>query len=68
MRPPPNGQPDPRPILDRRGQDFPRLVQATAGVEHPIDLAAVFGPILNLVEVVSLDRTTAKVLTELLSL
>jgi hypothetical protein len=34
LRPLPDGQPDPRPMLDHRGEDLPRLVQLTAGIEH----------------------------------
>jgi hypothetical protein len=50
-RPLPNGQPYARPILDCRCKDLPRLVQITAGIEHPIDLGAVLGPFFDLVVV-----------------
>jgi hypothetical protein len=42
---------DPQPMLDRRGEDLPRLVQAAAGIEHALDLGAILGPLLDLVEV-----------------
>jgi hypothetical protein len=51
QRPLPNGQLDPQPMLDRRGEDLPRLVQAAAGIEHALDLGAILGPLLDLVEV-----------------
>jgi hypothetical protein len=48
QRPLPDGQPDPQPMLDRRGEDLPRLVQAAAGIEHALDLGAILGPLLTL--------------------
>jgi hypothetical protein len=38
-------------MLDRRGENLARLVQVAAGKEHTIDLGAVLGPLLDLVEV-----------------
>jgi hypothetical protein len=45
-------------MLDRRREQCPRLVQAAAGKQHTLDLAAVLGPFLDLVEVavVRVDR------------
>jgi hypothetical protein len=37
-RPLPDGQPDPQPMLDRRGGDRPRLIQVAARVEHALGL------------------------------
>jgi hypothetical protein len=50
-RPLPNGQPDTWPMVDRRGEDLPRLVEVAAGEQHPIDLGPVLGPFLDLVEI-----------------
>ena len=50
-RPLPDGQPYPRPMLDRPGKDLPRLVEVAAGVEHALDPGAVLGPLVDLVVV-----------------
>ena len=49
-RPLADGQPDLRPVLDCRREYVARLVEIVAGVQHAIDLAAVFRPLLDLVE------------------
>ena len=36
-------------MLDRCGEDLSRLVQIAAGIEHALDLAAILGPLLDLV-------------------
>ena len=46
----PDGQPYPWPVLDGFSEDVTRLVEIAAGVQHAIDLAAVFRPLLDLVE------------------
>ena len=46
-----DGQPNARPMLDRRGEDLPRLIEVTTGEQHAVDLGAVLGPFLDLVEV-----------------
>ena len=38
-------------MLDRRGEDLPRLVQAATGIEHVVDLGSVLRPLLDLIEV-----------------
>jgi hypothetical protein len=38
-------------MLDRRGKDLPRFAQAAAGGQLAIDLCAILGPLLGLVEV-----------------
>jgi hypothetical protein len=38
-------------MVDRRGEDLPRLVEVAAGTEHVVDLGAVLGPFLDLVEI-----------------
>jgi hypothetical protein len=44
-------------MVDRRGEDLPRLVEVAAGIEHSLDLGAVLGPLLDLlVAVVSNQR------------
>ena len=35
----PDCQPDPRPMLDRLGEDLARLIQVAAGVEHALEPA-----------------------------
>src|SRR5262249_3420566 len=40
-----------RPMVDRLCKDLPRLIQAASSVEHAIDFATVFGPLLHLVVV-----------------
>jgi hypothetical protein len=47
----PDRQPNPWPMLDRLLEYPSRFVEIVAGVEHAIDLAAVLGPLLDLVEV-----------------
>ena len=51
LRPLPDGEPDPRPMVYCRGEDLPRLVQAAASIEQVIDFGAVFGPFLDLIEI-----------------
>jgi len=36
-------------MLDRRGEDFPRLIEIAAGKEHAVDLGAILRPLLDLV-------------------
>ena len=38
-------------MLDGVGKLFLRLFKAAAGVEHALDFHAVFGPLLNLIEI-----------------
>jgi hypothetical protein len=38
-------------MLDRRREDFSRLVEVAPGVQHAADLRPVLGPLLDLVEV-----------------
>jgi hypothetical protein len=38
-------------MVDRRGEDLPRLVEVAAGIEHLLDPGAVLGPLLDLVVV-----------------
>jgi hypothetical protein len=47
----PDRQPNARPMVDGRGKDLPRLVQAAAGIEHVVDLDTVLGPLLDFVEI-----------------
>jgi hypothetical protein len=51
LRPLPDSQPNPRSMLDRRREDFSRLVEIAPGIEHVVHLGTVLGPFLNLVEV-----------------
>ena len=51
LRPLPDGEPDPRPMVYCRGEDLPRLVQAAASIEQVIDFGAVFGRFLDLIEI-----------------
>jgi hypothetical protein len=48
----PDGQVDPRPVLNRLREDIPRLVEAVAGIEQAIDRRSVSRPLLDLIEVV----------------
>ena len=50
-RPLPDGEPDKRPMVDRLGEDLPRLVQVAAGVQHVVNPRAVLSPLLDLVKV-----------------
>ena len=52
-------QPDARPVLDRPGEQFLRLGETIAGIEQAIDLGAVLGLLLDLVEIaiVGIRRT-----------
>jgi len=38
-------------MVDRSGEDLPRLFKVATGVQHPIDLGPIFGPLLDLVEI-----------------
>ena len=38
-------------MFDRRHEDRLRLIQVAAGMQHVVDLRAVFGPLLDLVEI-----------------
>ena len=38
-------------MLDRRREDRLRLIQVAPGIEHVVDLGAVLGPLLDLVEI-----------------
>jgi hypothetical protein len=38
-------------MADRLREDLSRFVQVAAGIEHVVDLGAVLGPFLDLVEV-----------------
>jgi hypothetical protein len=46
-----DSQPDPRPVFDRVFEQLTSLFEIVAGVKEAIDLAAVFGPLFDLVEV-----------------
>jgi len=47
----PDRKPDPRPMLDRFGEQLASLVEIVAGVKEAIDFRAVLGPLLELVEI-----------------
>ena len=51
QRPLTNGQPDTWPMLDRRREVRLRLIQIAPRIQHVIDLRAVLGPLLDLVEI-----------------
>ena len=51
VRPLPDSQSDSLPMLDRRREDLARLVEIVAGVQHVVDLGAVLGPFLDLIEI-----------------
>ena len=38
-------------MLDCSGEDLPCLIQVAAGVQYPINLGPIFGPLLDLVEI-----------------
>jgi hypothetical protein len=50
-RPLADGQPDLRPVFNRRRKYVVRLVEIVAGIQHAIDLRAIACPFLDLVEV-----------------
>ena len=53
-------------MVDRRGEDLPRIVKAAAGIEHALDVGAIFGPLLDLVEVaVVRDQRIVRLFVEL---
>jgi hypothetical protein len=49
-RPLPDREPDPRPTLDRVGEQLTSLFQIVADIKEAVDLRAVLGPLLNLVK------------------
>jgi hypothetical protein len=49
VRPLADGQSDPRPVLDCRGENLSRLVETAAGPQHVVDFRPVLHPLLDLV-------------------
>jgi hypothetical protein len=50
-RPPPDGEPDPRPMLDRLGEQLTSFFQVVACVKQALDLRTVLSPLFDLVEI-----------------
>jgi hypothetical protein len=55
-RPLPDGQPDPRPVTDRRCEYGRRLIQIAARIQHAIDFVAVVRPLLELLKIASVGE------------
>src|SRR6516165_7172833 len=47
----PDCQPDSRSVLYRLCKNVPRFVEIIAGIQQPVDLRTVFGPLLQLVKI-----------------